>query len=92
MVDGIFTGEFKWYKLSDTGYMLLRSKSDQKESDIIKQKSDKQPDTTDMSDLESEESAAQRTNQQRKGLKIITPNQMLNRFSISLAQLKAGNN
>ena len=72
--------------------MLLRSKIDQKESDIIKQKSDKQPDTTDMSDLESEESAAQRTNQQRKGLKIITPNQMLNRFSISLAQLKAGNN
>ena len=30
--------------------------------------------------------------QQGKGLKIITPNQMLNRLPISLAQLKAGNN
>ena len=50
--------------------MLLRSKSDQKESDIVKQKSEKQG----------------------KGLKILTPNQMLNRLPISLAQLKAGNN
>ena len=30
--------------------------------------------------------------QHGKGLKIITPNQMLNRLPISLAQLKAGNN
>ena len=30
--------------------------------------------------------------QQGKGLKILTPNQMLNRLLISLAQLKAGNN
>ena len=27
MVDEIFTGELKWYKLSDDGYILLRSKS-----------------------------------------------------------------
>ena len=58
----------------------------------MKQKSDKQPDTTEMPDLESEESAAQRKNQQGKGLKILTPNQMLSRLPISLAQLKAGNN
>ena len=58
----------------------------------MKQKSDKQPDTTDMPDLESKESAAQRRNQQGKGLKILTPNQMLNRLPISLAQLKAVNN
>ena len=45
-----------------------------------------------MPDLESEESAAQRRNQQGKGLKILTPNQMLSRLPISLAQLKAGNN
>ena len=32
-------------------------------TELIKQKSDWQPDTTDMSDLESEESAAQRRNQ-----------------------------
>ena len=92
MVDEIFTGEFKWYKLSDTEYMLLRSKTNQKESDIVKQKSNKQPGTTDMPDLESEESAAQRRNQQGKGLKILTSTQMLSRLPISLAQLKAGNN
>ena len=56
------------------------------------QKSDEQPDTADMPDLESEESAPQRRNQQGKGLKIVTPNQMLSRLSISLTQLKAGNN
>ena len=53
---------------------------------------DKQPDTTNMPESESEESAAQRKNQQRQGLKILTPNQMLGRLPISLAQLKAGNN
>ena len=31
-------------------------------------------------------------NQSRKGLKILTPNQMLSRLPISLALLKAGNN
>ena len=31
-------------------------------------------------------------NQQEKGLKILTPNQMLSRLPITLAQLKAGNN
>ena len=30
--------------------------------------------------------------QERQGIKIVTPNQMLSRFPISLAQLKAGNN
>ena len=45
-----------------------------------------------MPDLESEESAAQRTNQRGQGLKILTSQQMLSRLPISLAQLKAGNN
>ena len=45
-----------------------------------------------MPELESEESAEQRRNQQGKSLKILTPNQMLSRLPISLAQLKAGNN
>ena len=31
-------------------------------------------------------------NQQGQGIKILTPNQMLNRLPIALAQLKAGNN
>ena len=52
----------------------------------------KEIDTTDRPDLESEESAAIRKNQQGQGLKILTPNQMLSRLPISLAQLKAGNN
>ena len=45
-----------------------------------------QPDTTDMPDLESEESAEQRRNQNGQGLKILTPNQMLSRLPITLAQ------
>ena len=49
-----------------------------------------QPDTTNMPELETEESAAQRRNQQ--GLKILTPNQMLGRLPITLAQSKGGNN
>ena len=92
MVDEIFTGELKWYKLSDDRYVLLRSKSDQKESDMVEQKSDEQLDTKDMPDLESEESVAQRRNQEGQRLKMLTPNQMLSRLPISLAQLKAGNN
>ena len=55
-------------------------------------KSDKQPDTTDMPELKSEESAAERTKIDGKGLKILTPDQMLSRLPITLAQLKAGNN
>ena len=43
-------------------------------------------DTTDLPDLESEESI------EGQGLKILTPNQMLSRLPISLAQLIAGNN
>ena len=45
-----------------------------------------------MSDLETEESAEQRKSQKGQGLKILTPQQMLSRLPISLAQLKAGNN
>ena len=45
-----------------------------------------------MTELESEESAVERRNQQRQGLKILTPDQMLSRLPITLAQLKAGNN
>ena len=52
---------------------------------------DEEIDTTIMPELESEESAVERRNQ-GKGLKILTPNQMLSRLPISLAQLKAGNN
>ena len=54
----------------------------------------KQSYTTNMPDLESEESAAEqgKRNQQGKGLRILSPKQILSRLPISLAQLKAGNN
>ena len=44
-----------------------------------------------MPHLESEESAEQRRNKKGQGLKILTPNQMLSRLLITLAQLEAGN-
>ena len=43
---------------------------------------------SDMLDLDSKEIAAQRKNEQRKGLKILTPNQILSRLSVSSAQSK----
>ena len=45
-----------------------------------------------MPDLESEESAEQRKKQKVRGIKVLTPDQMLIRLPITLAQLKAGNN
>ena len=45
-----------------------------------------------MPDLESKESAEQRRKHEGKGLEILTPQQMLSRLPISLAQLKARNN
>ena len=57
-----------------------------------KQESDEEPDTTDMPELESEESTVERRNKSRKGLKILTPDEMLSRLPVTLAQLKAGNN
>ena len=44
-----------------------------------------------MSALEDEKSAAQRKNQARQGLKILTLDQILSRLSVTLAQLQAGN-
>ena len=85
--------------VEDVEKILNRSKhtrSQDKMVEILSQLKElapyKQLDTTNMPELESEESAAQRRNQQGKGLKILTPNQMLSRLPISLAQLKAGNN
>ena len=86
-VDKIFTGKIEFVQASDEGFLDVF----EYESNIARQKSAKQPDTTDKPDLEDEESATQEK-QVAKGLKILTPNQMLSRLPISLAQLKAGNN
>ena len=70
-------------------------KTDEKTEDKADEKTDhkkddEQPDTIDMTDLESEEFDEQRRKQKGQGLKILTPDQMLSRLPISLAQLKAG--
>ena len=51
------------------------------------EQSNTQPYTVNMRDLESEESAAEqrKKNQRGKGLKILTPNQILSRLPIVLA-------
>ena len=59
---------------------LRRQKSDELNKMVTGKADNEQLDTTDMSDLESE------------GLKILTPQQMLSRLTISLDQLKAENN
>ena len=84
MVNEIFTGESESVGVSEKGdFEFFKEKSDKE-----KQKSNEQPDTTDMPELESEESAAERRNQQGQGLKILTPDQMLSRLPITLAQLQ----
>ena len=45
-----------------------------------------------MLDLESNKSVAHKSTQTINGLKILTPDQMLNRLTMSLVQLKAENN
>ena len=55
-------------------------------------KLNEEPNTTDMRELESEESAAERRNKLGEGLKILIPDQMFSRLPITLAQLKAGDN
>ena len=105
MVSEIFTGNTKKFMENNKGELyVFESEShhsdEQKESNIARQrfaeqpnkKPNEQPDTTDMLDLESEESAAQGKEQKAKGVKILTPSQMLSRLPISLAQLKAENN
>ena len=69
------------------------SKSTKRKADKQSDKErDKQPDTTDMPEIESEESAEQNRKQKAVELKILTPSQMLSRLPITLARLKAGNN
>ena len=48
----------------------------------------KEIDTTDIPNLESEEHAAERRKQKASGLKILTPNQMLSRLPILFSSMK----
>ena len=86
MVNEIFTGDSESVEVNKEGnFEIFKEKLDKE-----KQESKEQLDTGDK--LESEESAAKRRNQQGQELKILTPDQMLSRLPITLAQLKAGNN
>ena len=88
MVNGIFTRKIKSVEANNDGiFEVFEEKSDRE-----KQESDEQPDTTNMSELESEESAEQNKKQRGAGLKTLTPDQMLSILPITLAQLKAENN
>ena len=71
--------------------MLTRSQNKMEEilsllKEPVEEPPYKQPDTADMSELESDES----TDQVGQRLKILTPSEMLSRLPISFAQLKAG--
>ena len=84
MIDDIFTGKIKSARVNnEVSLKIFKGKLDRK-----KQESD----TTDMPELWSEESAEQKKKERGVGLKILTPDQMLSRLPINLAQLKAGNN
>ena len=85
MVNQIFTGESESVEVNKVGnFEVLKEKLYKR-----KQKSvNNQILQICLNELESEESAAERINQPGKGLKILTPNQMLSRLPITLAQLK----
>ena len=59
---------------------------DDEADDETDDETDEQPDTTDMPELESEESADQRG----QGVRVLTPKQMISRLPILLCQLQAG--
>ena len=76
--------------------IFMEPKADKEADDKAHKKGDEkadrkadeeQPDTTDMPELESEESAEQRRNKKGQGLKTLTSNQMLSRLPVTLAQL-----
>ena len=88
MINEIFTGESESVGINEKGdFEIFKEKWDKE-----KQEPDEQLDTTDMPELEIEESVAERRKKERHVLKILTPNPMLSRLPISLAQLKAVNN
>ena len=92
MADEIFTGINRYTEENSEGELEVISEKSEKEPKfeesiaerikLKKQRTDEQPDTTDMPDLEIEESVVQRGNQQGKGLRILKANQMLIRLPI----------
>ena len=88
--DGVEESEQKFDESIEKSVKLRKQKADDKTDKV--DNDDEKADTTNMPELESEKSAAQRKKQRGQGLKILTPQQMHSRLPISLPQLKAGNN
>ena len=86
--DGVKESEQKFDESIGERVKLRRQKADDKTDET----DDEQVDTTDMFDLETEESAEQRRKHKGQGLKILTPQQVLTRLPIFLVQLRARNN
>ena len=86
--DGAEKSEQRFDKSIGERVKLRRQKADDKTDET----GDEQLVITDMADIETGESAKQKGKHKGHGLKILTPQQMLSRLPISLAQLKAGNN
>ena len=78
------------FKKSDEIFMGSKADDevDDEADDEVDDETDEQPDTTDMPELENEESTAQ----QGQGVKILSKQQMITRLPVLLAQLQAGNN
>ena len=86
--DGVEESEQRFDESIGEKLKLKRPKADDKTDET----GNKLLDTSDTPDLETEDSAEQRRKHKGQGLKMLTPQQMLSRLPISLAQLKAGNN
>ena len=71
---------------------IIANPTDEEADEKTDKETDKQPDTTDMPDLKSEGSAKQKKKSIRCVTKKITPNQILSRLPITLAQLKPEKN
>ena len=84
--DGVEESEQKLHEIIGERVKLRKQKAD----DETDETGDEQLGTTDIPDLETEESAEQTRKHEGHGFKILTPEQMLSRLPISLAQLKAG--
>ena len=81
------------YKSNDSVNVIKSGLSDLKNEIIYISEEEKEIEkSNEIIDIVEEILEFNKQNQQGQGLKILTPNQMLSRLSITLAQLKAGNN
>ena len=104
----IFQRHFKFQRSSDMLKFVYKTNNKKKNSELVNiiksGLNDLKNEIKDMSEEEKEIEKSEiidiveeilnfnKQNQQGQGLKILTPDQMLSRLPISLAQLKAGNN